>query len=47
VLDTASGEQLDLFPVERGRWTGPVRTTAVADVVLEQRGDTLVALRGP
>jgi hypothetical protein len=45
VLDTASGQRLDLFPVDRGTWTGSVRTAAVADVVLEQRGDTLVALR--
>lgn len=45
VLDTASGQRLDLFPVDRGTWTGSVRTATVADVVLEQRGDTLVALR--
>ena len=47
VLDATSGQRLDLFPVERGRWTGPVRTAAVAGVVLEQRGETLVALSAP
>ncbi|MDQ3989488.1 MAG: hypothetical protein M3291_09900, partial [Actinomycetota bacterium] len=47
VLDATSGERLDLFPVDRGTWTGPVRTDTVGDVVLEQRGDILVALRAP
>jgi len=45
VLDTATGEQLNLLPVDRGGHRGPVATATVGDVVLEQRGRTLVALR--
>ncbi|MGH3978302.1 MAG: Rv3212 family protein [Pseudonocardiaceae bacterium] len=45
VLDTRSGRQLGLLPVDRGGWSGPVATASVSGVVLEQRGETLVALR--
>jgi hypothetical protein len=47
VLDTATGQQLSAVPVDRGGYLGPVATASSAGVVLEQRGDTLVALRDP
>lgn len=45
VLDTTTGQQLGALPVDRGGYRGPVGTTSSGGVVLEQRGDTLVALR--
>jgi hypothetical protein len=45
VLDTATGQQLGALPVDRGGYHGPIGTASSGDVVLEQRGDTLVALR--
>ena len=45
VLDTTSGEQVGALPVDRGGYHGPVGTVSANGVVLEQRGDTLVALR--
>ncbi|MGQ0774458.1 MAG: Rv3212 family protein [Pseudonocardiales bacterium] len=45
VLDVATGEQIATLPVDRGGYVGPVSTASAGDVVLEQRGDTLVALR--
>jgi hypothetical protein len=45
VLDQASGEQIGVVPLDRGGHEGQVRLTTVGSVVLEQRGDTLVALR--
>ncbi|MBV9143010.1 MAG: hypothetical protein JO115_19205 [Pseudonocardiales bacterium] len=45
VLDTTTGQQLGALPVDRGGYHGPVGTASSGDVVLEQRGDTLVALR--
>jgi hypothetical protein len=45
VLDTATGQQLGALPVDRGDYRGPVATASSGGVVLEQRGDTLVALR--
>jgi hypothetical protein len=45
VLDTTTGQQLGALPVDRGGYRGPVSTTSSGGVVLEQRGDTLVALR--
>lgn len=45
VLDTTTGQQLRALPVDRGDYRGPVGTAGSGDVVLEQRGDTLVALR--
>lgn len=47
VIDVATGEQLRVLAVDRGSYTGPVATATVGAVVLEQRGDTLVALRAP
>jgi hypothetical protein len=44
VLDTTTGEQIDALPVNRGGYRGPVDTASSGRVVLEQRGDTLVAL---
>jgi hypothetical protein len=46
VLDTVSGEQLGALPVDRGDYRGPVTTASAGAMVLEQRGDTLVALHG-
>jgi hypothetical protein len=45
VLDTTTGQQLRALPVDRGDYRGPVGTAGLGGVVLEQRGDTLVALR--
>ena len=47
VLDTSTGEQVGALPVDRGGYRGPVGTACSSGVVLEQRGDTLVALREP
>jgi hypothetical protein len=44
VLDTTTGEQIGALPVDRGGYRGPVATASSDGVVLEQRGDTLVAL---
>ncbi len=44
VLDTTTGEQIGALPVDRGGYRGPVATAGSGGVVLEQRGDTLVAL---
>jgi hypothetical protein len=45
VLDPVTGRQLGTLPVDRGSYRGPVATASSGGVVLEQRGDTLVALR--
>lgn len=45
VLDAGTGRQIGTLPVDRGGYGGPVRTATAGDVVLEQRGDTMVALR--
>lgn len=45
VLDPVTGVRERVIPVDRGDHTGPVRLNSVGPVVLEQRGDTLVALR--
>ncbi|MGH3826414.1 MAG: PQQ-binding-like beta-propeller repeat protein, partial [Pseudonocardiaceae bacterium] len=47
VLDAATGQQLGALPVDRGGYRGPVSTASSGAVVLEQRGNTLVALREP
>ncbi|MGH3765081.1 MAG: Rv3212 family protein [Pseudonocardiaceae bacterium] len=44
VLDTTTGEQIGVLPVDRGGYRGPVQTASSGGVVLERRGDTLVAL---
>ncbi len=45
VLDTTTGQQVGALPVDRDGYRGPVQTASFGGVVLEQRGDTLVALR--
>ncbi|WP_246025215.1 Rv3212 family protein [Saccharopolyspora antimicrobica] len=45
VLDPATGHRERVIPVDRAGYTGPVQLNSVGPVVLEQRGDTLVALR--
>jgi hypothetical protein len=47
VLDTTTGQQIGTLPVGRGGYRGPVGTASSGGVVLEQRGDALVALREP
>lgn len=47
VLDTTTGRQVRALPVDRGGYLGPVGTASSGGVVLEQRGDTLVALSEP
>lgn len=47
VLDTTTGQQVGTLPVDRGTYHGPVGTASSGGMVLEQRGDTLVALREP
>ncbi|MEV0681048.1 PQQ-binding-like beta-propeller repeat protein [Actinosynnema sp. NPDC050436] len=45
VVDQVTGEEIGRVPVDRGGYTGPVLMGTEGPVVLEQRGDTLVALR--
>ncbi|MFN2494921.1 MAG: hypothetical protein ABR608_03290 [Pseudonocardiaceae bacterium] len=45
VLDVATGRQIATLPVDRGGYAGPVGSASSGEVILEQRGDTLVALR--
>lgn len=45
VLDAASGQRIGATPVDRGGYRGPVRLAAAGPILLEQRGDQLVALR--
>ncbi|GAA3459656.1 PQQ-binding-like beta-propeller repeat protein [Saccharothrix longispora] len=45
VVDQVSGGQVAEIPVDRGDYRGPVEMATEGPVVLEQRGDTLVALR--
>ncbi|MGW5643359.1 Rv3212 family protein [Saccharopolyspora sp. NPDC003752] len=45
VLDAPTGTRERVIPVDRAGYTGPVQLNAVGPVLLEQRGDTLVALR--
>ncbi|MGH3873364.1 MAG: Rv3212 family protein [Pseudonocardiaceae bacterium] len=45
ILDPATGQQVGALPVDRGGYRGPVGTASSGGVILEQRGDTLVALR--
>lgn len=45
VLDQVTGEEVGSIPVGRDGYTGPVEMATEGPVVLEQRGDTLVALR--
>jgi hypothetical protein len=45
VLDTTTGQQVGALPVDRGSYQGSVSIASSGSVVLEQRGDTVVALR--
>jgi outer membrane protein assembly factor BamB len=45
VLDEQTGATLRTIGVDRHGYTGPVRLAALGPVLLEQRGDTLAALR--
>jgi hypothetical protein len=45
VVSPANGAVLRTIPVDRGGYQGPVATTALGPVLLEQRGTTVVALR--
>ena len=45
VVDTTTGQQVGVLPVNRGDYHGPVGTASSGGVVLERRGGTLVALR--
>lgn len=45
VVDEESGEVERRLPVDRGGYDGPISLDAAGPVLLEQRGDTLVALR--
>jgi hypothetical protein len=45
VLDQITGQEVAAIPVDRGDYAGPVEMATEGSVVLEQRGDTLVALR--
>ncbi|MBB5153378.1 hypothetical protein BJ970_000912 [Saccharopolyspora phatthalungensis] len=44
-VDRATGNRERVIPVDRAGYPGPVQLNAVGQTVLEQRGDTLVALR--
>ncbi len=45
VVDATNGAGLRTVPVNRNGWVGPVRLAAAGQVVLEQRGAEVVALR--
>ncbi|RKT52681.1 PQQ-binding-like beta-propeller repeat protein [Saccharothrix australiensis] len=45
VVDQVTGAEVGRIPVDRGGYDGPVQLATEGPVVLEQRGDTLVALR--
>ncbi|NLE82490.1 MAG: hypothetical protein GX610_23505 [Rhodococcus sp.] len=45
VLDLASGRPQRVIEFDRGDYEGPITTTVLGGVILEQRGDTVVALR--
>ena len=45
VFDQASGERVGSIPVNRQGYDGPVHLGTAGPVVLEQRGQALVALR--
>ncbi len=44
VLDLATGVATAEIPVDRGDYAGPIQMSVIGDVVVEQRGDDLVAL---
>lgn len=46
VLDPAGGRVDSTIPVDRAGYIGPVGTAVVGDVVIEQRGDDIVAMSG-
>ncbi|QII00783.1 hypothetical protein BH92_13615 [Rhodococcoides fascians A21d2] len=44
VVDLTTGASIDEIPVDRGDYIGPVQTSVIGDVIVEQRGDDVVAL---
>ncbi|MCJ0890546.1 hypothetical protein [Rhodococcus sp. ARC_M5] len=44
VVDIATGVSLADIPVDRGGYDGPIQTSVIGDVVVEQRGADVVAL---
>ena len=44
VVDLATGVSMDEIPVDRGDFAGPIQTSVIGDVVVEQRGADVVAL---
>ncbi|MGV8871938.1 MAG: hypothetical protein ACOH2Q_05400 [Rhodococcus sp. (in: high G+C Gram-positive bacteria)] len=44
VVDLATGVSSAEIPVDRGDYAGPIQTSVIGDVVVEQRGDDVVAL---
>ena len=44
VLEPSTGARVGTLPVDRGGYRGPVHAASSSSVILEQRGDTLVAL---
>jgi hypothetical protein len=45
VVDPGTGATIGTFPVDRRGYSGPVQLSSLGPVVLEQRGNTVVALR--
>lgn len=45
VVDPRTGDRQRVLPIDRKGFTGPVRLDSLGDTIIEQRGDTLVALR--
>lgn len=46
VIDPATGTAQRTIPVDRGDYAGPVGVSVIGDIVVEQRGDDIVALGG-
>ena len=44
VVELATGTVIAEIPIDRGDYDGPVQTSVIGDVVVEQRGSDLVAL---
>nr|WP_296774518.1 PQQ-binding-like beta-propeller repeat protein [Rhodococcus sp. (in: high G+C Gram-positive bacteria)] len=47
VIDPATGTAERTIAVDRGDYSGPVGTSVIGDVIVEQRGDILTALAAP
>ncbi|CCQ17072.1 putative uncharacterized protein [Rhodococcus sp. AW25M09] len=44
VVDLATGTSITDIPVDRGDYSGPIQTSVIGDVIVEQRGTDVVAL---